>query len=63
MVFGDCEHDEELCADDLPVPDTRLLTLADLPSGLPLDSPHSSPEERAEQIRRRRAGVDPRYRR
>ena len=48
--------------DDLPVPETRLVKLADLPSELPGDARRISAEGRAEQIRGRRAGVDARYR-
>lgn len=45
-----------------PVPETRLVKLADLPSLLPGDARRMTPEERVEQLRRRRNGVDHRFR-
>ena len=49
-------------ADSAPVPATRLVKLADLPSLLPTSTRRITLDERREQIRRRRIGVDRRFR-
>lgn len=48
-------------SDDTPLPDCRLLKLADLPSALPLAAARIDPVRRREQLRRRKVGVDRRF--
>ena len=49
-------------ADSQPTPATRLVKLADLPSILPADARRLDEAGRREQLRRRRIGVDRRFR-
>ena len=51
-----------MLTDSEPVPETRLVKLAELPSLPPADARRMTPEERVEQLRRRRNGVDHRFR-
>ena len=51
-----------MLTDSEPVPETRLVKLAELPSLLPPDARRITAEERVEQLRRRRNGVDHRLR-
>ncbi|MGB2693972.1 MAG: DUF1214 domain-containing protein [Dehalococcoidia bacterium] len=52
-----------LLADEAPEPRLRAVKLADLRSELPADTPHLSPEERADALATRRSAVLRRYRR
>ncbi len=49
-------------ADGSPKPDARLVKLADLPAAVPANTRRVTPEERREQRRLRKIGVDRRFR-
>ena len=49
-------------ADGAPVPATRLVKLADLDRQIPANTRRITPDERREQLRRRKIGVDRRFR-
>ena len=62
---GHCEGRVELrwiLAESAPVPKTRLVKLADLPFVVPATARRITPDERREQLRRRKIGVDRRFR-
>jgi hypothetical protein len=48
-------------AQEHPVPTTRLVKVAELPKLLPANARRISAEERREQLRRRKIGVDRRF--
>ncbi len=48
--------------EEAPIPSTRLVKLADLDSLLPPNARRITPEQRREQLRRRKIGVDRRFR-
>ena len=48
-------------ADGYPIPATRIVKRADLPSAVPANARQATPEERREQLRVRRTGIDKRF--
>lgn len=62
---GHCEGHTGLrwmLSDSEPVPETRLVKLADLPSLIPSDARRMTPTERSQQLRQRHNGVEHRFR-